>query len=187
MTDGAHNGAGTAGAERKRMMVFYGKDAKTPDRDWMPIEGVDAGVQAGLAKLEGNVVEGRGEKTLLLFSEPGENGFSLLYAWFKSGYVLPRHSHNADCLYFVLGGELRMGSHVLRKGDGFFIPCDHAYGYEAGPEGVEILEFRNATRFNFVFKANDEVWWERIAASFRERAPLWADETVPPSDRPRPE
>jgi hypothetical protein len=41
---------------------------------------------------------------------------SLCWAWFKSGYVLPRHSHNADCLYYVLGGSLRLGSVWLKAG-----------------------------------------------------------------------
>lgn len=172
------------GVRGKRMVVFYAKDAKAPEPERMPREGHDEGVLAGLAKLErANVVEGVGEMNLMLFSEPGDEGLSLLWAWFKSGYVLPRHSHNADCLYFVLGGELRMGSHVLRKGDGMFIPKDHAYGYEAGPGGVEVLEFRNATRFNLVFKGNDEARWDRIVETFRDRAAIWETETVPPSDR----
>jgi quercetin dioxygenase-like cupin family protein len=170
--------------DRKSMVVFYGRDAEPLDSDRMPIEGMDEGVRAGLAKLpSADVEQGAGEKSVVLFSEPGDQGLSLVYLWLKSGYVLPRHSHDADCLYYVLGGELRMGSHVLRKGDGMFIPCDQAYGYEAGPEGVEVLEFRNATRFNFVFKANDEAWWERMAATYRDRAAIWAKELVPPSDR----
>jgi hypothetical protein len=107
---------------------------------------------------------------------------SLLYLWFKSHYVLPFHSHDTDCLYYVLSGELRMGSHVLRKGDGIFIPRETAYGYEAGPDGVEVLEFRNAKRFNLFFGNNPESRWDKIADTFRERAEIWQEET-PPSQR----
>lgn len=177
----APEGKGGAG---KRMVVFYAKDAKEPKPERMPREGIDDSVMSAFAKLaEMNFREGIGEKNLLLFSEPGDNGFSLLYAWFKSGYILPRHSHSADCLYYVLGGELRMGSHVLRKGDGMFIPSGHGYGYEAGPDGVEVLEFRNATRFNLLFHPNDRERWDRVVENFRDRAPIWMAETVPPSDR----
>lgn len=37
-----------------------------------------------------------GQEVRLLFSTPG---MSLTYAWFKSGFPLPLHSHDADCLY----------------------------------------------------------------------------------------
>ena len=39
-----------------------------------------------------------GNEVRLLFSMPG---MSLTYAWFKSGFPLPLHSHNADCLYYI--------------------------------------------------------------------------------------
>jgi quercetin dioxygenase-like cupin family protein len=173
---------------RKRLVIFHAQDAKAPEPERMPREGIDDAVLAGLARLAAQDVKpGIGERTLVLFSEPGDHGFSLLYIWFKSCYVLPRHSHDSDCLYCVIGGELRLGSHVLRKGDGMFIPAHHAYGYEAGPDGVEILEFRNATRFNLMFKPNDGARWDRIAETFQDRAALWAAETVPPSDRRSPE
>jgi hypothetical protein len=169
---------------RKRMVVFQAKDAKPLEPERMAREGIDEGVLAGFARLAAqNVQPGIADKALVLFSEPGDHGFSLIYLWFKSGYVLPRHSHDTDCLYCVIGGELRMGSHVLGKGDGMFIPADHGYGYEAGPEGVELLEFRNATRFKLFFTGNDDARWDRIAETFRDRAGLWAAETVPPSDR----
>jgi quercetin dioxygenase-like cupin family protein len=150
----------------------------------MPREGIDASVLAGLARLEAaNVTEGLGEMTRVLFRESGDSGMSLVLAWFKSGYVLPFHSHSVDCLYYVVGGELHMGSHVLKKGDGFFVPADQAYGYEAGPDGVEVLEFRNATRFNLAFKGNKASRWDQIAQTFGERAAIWATETTPPSAR----
>lgn len=169
---------------QRRMSVFYAKDAEDLGPEMMPRVGMDESVLSALAKLaEAGVAEGAGEKNLVLFSEPGDEGMSLVYVWFKSGYVLPFHSHNTDCLYYVIGGELRMGSHVLRKGDGMFIPGDHGYGYEAGPEGVEILEFRNATRFNLLFRPNPEGRWDDIARTYRDRAAIWSEETVPPSDR----
>jgi quercetin dioxygenase-like cupin family protein len=169
---------------RRRMIVFRASDAGEVSHDMMPREGIDDSVLAGFALLaQAGVTEGLGEQTRLLFKEPGDDGMSLVYAWFKSGYVLPFHTHDTDCLYYVIAGELHMGANILRKGDGMFIPRNYGYGYEAGPEGVEVLEFRNASRFNLAFRANDASRWERIADSFRTRGEIWAEETVPPSER----
>lgn len=170
--------------ERGRISIFRGAEAGELTDEMMPREGIDDSVMAALAGLaEAGVTEGIGECNRVLFREPGDDGMSLLYIWFKSGYVLPFHSHSSDCLYYVLGGELRMGSHVLRRGDGIFIPADQGYGYEAGPDGVEVLEFRNATRFNLFFRSNSPQRWEQIADVYRQREAIWREETVPPSER----
>lgn len=168
-------------APRKRMQIFRAS-AATNVQDHMPIIGVDADVQAGirqLAEATGSFPVTAGTRTVVLFCEPGEQGLSLTYVWFKSGYILPRHSHNADCLYYVLGGELHLGTQVLPKGDGIFIPADTAYTYEAGPQGVELLEFRNANRFHFKFEGNDVAHWSRIANVLKANCPKWEDELPP--------
>lgn len=173
----------TADAPR-RISIFYGGDASDLEPEMMPREGFDEQAMAALARLsDADYAEGMGERTRVLFRAGDDDGMSLLHVWFKSGYVLPFHSHDVDCLYYVLGGELRIGSHTLHKGDGFFIPADQGYGYEAGPDGVEVLEFRNAARFNLVLRGNSEARWNRIVDTCRERADNWAEEIVPPSDR----
>jgi hypothetical protein len=79
-----------------------------------------------------------------LFDQGGENGMSLIHAWFGPHFPLFRHSHPrlGDCLYYVVAGSAVLGSQVLKPGDGFFVPNGMPYKYRAGPEGVEILEFR---------------------------------------------
>jgi mannose-6-phosphate isomerase-like protein (cupin superfamily) len=69
-------------------------------------------------------------------------GFSLVHVWFKGHYPLPRHSHNTDCMYYVISGVAIMGRQKLRAGDSFFVPANAPYQYTAGPEGVEVLEVR---------------------------------------------
>jgi quercetin dioxygenase-like cupin family protein len=171
---------GQTHSTRKRMRIFRASEA-TDIQDHMPILGVDDNVQAGLRKLAEatGAYPTAGTKTVVLFCEPGDQGLSLVYVWFKSGYILPRHSHNVDCLYYVLGGELHMGTQVLRKGDGIFIPANAAYTYEAGPNGVEVLEFRNSTRFHFMFQGNDAAHWSRIAAVLKNNCPKWESEQPP--------
>src|SRR3954465_2252759 len=102
----------------------------------------DADVRASLAAMiqaisPGNIVTP-------LFSQDGEQGMSLVHAWFGPHFPLFRHSHPrfGDCLYYVVAGQVVLGSRVLNPGDGFFVPNGMPYKYQAGPDGVEILEFR---------------------------------------------
>jgi hypothetical protein len=78
-----------------------------------------------------------------LFNQ-GPDGMSLVHAWFGPHFPLFRHSHPqlGDCLYYIVGGSAILGSRELGPGDGFFVPNGAPYKYRAGPEGVEILEFR---------------------------------------------
>jgi hypothetical protein len=173
---------GSDGA-RKRMTVFRAADAKDVQED-MPLVGVDESVQAGFAKMMAmGAKAGSGEQAVCVFREPGEKGLSLCYAWFKSNYVLVKHSHDADCIYYVISGELHAGSAVLKAGDGIFVPCDHPYTFTAGPEGVEFVEFRNATQFHINLKGNDEAHWDKIGSAYRDNKAKWEKETVPPSKR----
>jgi quercetin dioxygenase-like cupin family protein len=168
----------------KRMTVFRASEGRE-GYDKMPFEGIDESVIAGYGKLaEVSEYAEQGQIMRTLFAAPGEQGFSLTYAWFKSGFMVPRHSHNnSDCMYYVLGGEMHLGNQVLNRGDGVFVPTDTPYSFQAGPEGVEILEFRNATQFHFLFGRNDEAYWDKMADAIRTNGPNWKNETVPPSQR----
>lgn len=120
-----------------------------------------------------------GSRARLMFSRPG---MSLAYVWFKSGFPLPRHSHDADCLYFIVAGSLRFGDEELGPGDGFFVGKDVPYAYVPGDEGVEVLEFRNAAEFDIKLLANSPAWWKKALARLVERKPVWdAEEASPPS------
>lgn len=174
----------TAQADTAGIKVFLQADGEELSETIMPMEGMDESVMAGFGKLmAAGAAENGGEHVRCLFRQPGKDGLSLCYAWFKSGFILPRHSHDADCVYYIVGGELKLGNQVLHKGDGFFVPSGANYSYQAGPEGVEVLELRNATHFNILFKENDDRHWDRMAEAFRQNGPRWPEETVPPSDR----
>ena len=135
--------------------------------------------RAPLAAVFGQAV-GLATTGRVLFRDPRPNGFSLIYAWFKSNYPLPVHTHDSDCLYYVISGELAFGNQVLKAGDGFLVPAHAPYAYTAGPEGVEILEFRNATDFAFVMRPSALPRWERAAAICQENFERWKAE-VPPA------
>jgi quercetin dioxygenase-like cupin family protein len=186
MTEAATTTPGAPRRKARRIEIFCAEGEKLGPRV-VPVEGLDE--MAAFVKVAGNgtIMKEAGElagtKVRCLFRQSEDNGFSLIYVWFKSGYVLPRHSHNTDCLYYVIAGELKMGAKVLRKGDGMFIPANAGYTYEAGPDGVEVLEFRSASLIHINLKGNDESHLNRIAKAYRENTQSWAEETVPPSER----
>jgi quercetin dioxygenase-like cupin family protein len=117
-----------------------------------------------------------GHDVRVLFRTPG---FSLLRLWYKSGYPLPRHTHDSDCLYYVLGGSLRLGTEELGAGDGFFIGAGVPYAYTPGPAGVEVLEFRACETFNIRVMADNPAFWERAAARVAAEREGWRTQERP--------
>lgn len=97
------------------------------------------------------------------FRQEGPGGLSLVVIEFAPGYLLPRHSHSADCLYYIVEGGIVMGRRELGPGDGFFLPAEQPYAYHAGPKGVKLVEFRTQSAF-------DMKVYERDMAGYREKA-----------------
>jgi len=135
-------------------------------QDW---EGAAAMVEAGLNE---------GSRVKLLYSRPG---MSLTYCWFKSGFPLPLHSHNCECLYFVISGGLRMGTEEFGPGDGFFVGTDVPYSYVPGSEGVELLEFRTADSFNGTPLGKTKAYWEKALANLLAARERWPEQAAPPT------
>ena len=117
-----------------------------------------------------------GSQVKLLFQRPG---MSLTYVWFKSGFPLPRHSHNADCLYFIVAGNLRIGVEELGPGDGFFLGVDVPYTYVPGDKGVEVLEFRTSNHFDFKMLGGTPAFMEKAVETLRAKRDEWPKETTP--------
>ncbi len=167
--------SGSRSAERK-FQIFREADAPSlEEAQCMQIlpyspaqaEGVNAMFSAGSE---------RGEQVKVLFSIPG---FSLAHAWFKKDFPLPLHSHNVDCLYYIVSGSLKLGSEWLGPCDGFFIPADVPYTFTPGPEGLEILEFRHAQTFDFKMVAKGAGFWRRAAETMIARQEDWKTATRP--------
>ena len=159
---------------RQRAITFFrADDAPTLDDDGMmsaaPVD-IDPAVFASfdLAQLAA------GQRVKVLFKGAGQDGFSLVHARFEPGFRLPRHSHDSDCLYVVTAGEAHMGSRVLRPGDGFLVLAEAPYTYTAGPEGVEVLEFRHATSFDIKIRDTTVEDWKPVAEAVRAHGELWA-------------
>ena len=113
----------------------------------------------------------------VLFGDPDVGGMSLIRLWYAPHYALPRHSHDVDCLYYVIAGEARLGNQVVPAGDGFFVPADSPYAYSAGPEGVEVLEFRAASSFG-IHVTESLGRWDQLAELARSHREEWAVQTA---------
>ena len=114
-----------------------------------------------------------GTHDAVLFRGQGPDGWSLVRAWFGPHYVLPRHTHDGDCLYYVAEGSLTMGSQVIEAGDGFFVPSGAPYGYEAGPDGVVVLEFRTCTSFGMDIPGGQVERLRRMGTAADEHGESW--------------
>lgn len=143
----------------------------------MEIKPMTGAETAGMASLmQHGMMEGGQVK--LLYSRPG---MSLTYCWFKSGYPLPRHSHSADCLYFIVSGSLKIGTEELGAGDGFFLGTDVPYAYVPGPNGVEVMEFRTSDKFDFRSLANSKAYWDKMLSNLLAAKEKWPEEAAAPS------
>ncbi len=119
-----------------------------------------------------------GAKVSLLYSRPG---MSLTYCWFKSGYPLPLHSHDSDCLYFIVAGSLKIGTEDLGPGDGFFLGSDVPYTYVPGENGVEVMEFRTSDDFDFRVQSDSPSYWDKMVERLSAAKANWPKETTAPS------
>jgi hypothetical protein len=157
--------------------IFKARDARDYDETVMyPGPATDVDWQGAAAMVEAGLNQGSSVK--LLYSRPG---MSLTYCWFKSGFPLPLHSHNCDCLYFVISGSVRMGTEEVGPGDGFFVGTDVPYSYVPGKDGVELLEFRTSDRFNGTPLGKTETYWAKALANLLAVRDQWPEQKAPPS------
>jgi hypothetical protein len=160
----------------QKFTIFREKDARSlHETGIMSLPDFNPAQLQGLARIHRPELS-RGDNTRVLFNIPG---FSLVHVWFKKDYPLPLHSHDSDCLYYVIAGSLDLGTEHLGPRDGFFVPADVPYTYNPGPEGVELLEFRHATQFNFNVLAKTEAFWKRAAETVEARNEEWKTAKMP--------
>uniref|UniRef100_UPI0035C972B3 cupin domain-containing protein n=1 Tax=uncultured Sphingomonas sp. TaxID=158754 RepID=UPI0035C972B3 len=157
--------------------IFRGKDAPgLMETGCMSIAPITPLQRAGVTKaVAAGYVEG--DETRVLVNLPG---FSLIHSWMKKGYPLALHSHDSDCLYYIVAGSLRLGTEDLGPRDSFFVPANVPYTHSPGPDGVEVLEFRHANAFNFVNLSKTEAFWDKAAEIVAENREEWRS-AKPPS------
>jgi hypothetical protein len=161
------------------MQIFRAADAPmlsddSPDHA-MSYAPMSQSAQDGFTRL---IAAGINDGTVvkMLFSAPG---FSLAYVWFKANFPLARHSHNADCLYYIIAGGLKLGTEALGPGDGFLLPAGTPYTYAVGSEGVELLEFRHSSHFDFRAHGGTAAFWTKAEAVIAANREAWLATPTP--------
>jgi hypothetical protein len=156
--------------------IFRAADAKDlMEAGCMSIEPFTPAQREGMNKLAAaGYMEG--DEVKVLVNIPG---FSLTHVWFKQGYPLLLHSHDADCLYYIIAGSLEMGTETLGPRDSFFVPANGAYTYKPGPDGVELLEIRHANSFDFRNLTKNEAFYEKAAVTVAANVDAWRNAKRP--------
>lgn len=167
--------AAAAKAEERAVTQIFRRRPLRPISESMHMRSLDADMADKLRQL-GEAQGPCAVETQELFVGHGMN---LSSAWFKSGYPVLLHSHDADCLYYVISGSLKTGTEEIAAGDGFLVPANTPYTYTAGPEGVEVLEFRTAEKFDIRLLARAPKYWETLFGKLAKGRERWADEPRP--------
>jgi quercetin dioxygenase-like cupin family protein len=165
--------------QRKRGITIHrASDAvNLEDTDFMTPPEFPEGAPRISAELGADAAAGSQIKVL----NRDDGGFSLVHVWFKANYPLPRHSHDADCMYYVISGMAIMGSQKLRAGDSFFVPSDAPYQYTAGPDGVEVLEIRHGVDQFDIKVAADASQLQKLVAAAASNRQHWKESEVSPT------
>jgi quercetin dioxygenase-like cupin family protein len=162
---------------RRGIKLFRGRDAVP-----MAESGAMSAPEFNAADMKALAADGPRPKTVamgiddkLVFRGEGPEGSSLVRAWLGPHYVLPRHSHSGDCLYYIVEGSITMGAQELVTGDGFFVPSDAPYAYEAGADGAVVLEFRTQTSFDMQIPGGQLERWRKMATVAEEHGERWVE------------
>lgn len=168
---------------RKGVKIFRATEAANLyDTDFMDPPTMSDDTKAAMGSIDLTPLAAGGQVKVLNRSTPDSGGFSLVHVWFQAEYPLPRHSHDADCMYYVISGEAHLGNQVLRAGDSFFIPADAPYGYTPGPDGVEILEIRkDCDRFDIKIADASPDRWQAMADTSASKRERWTAEPTSPT------
>jgi len=109
-------------------------------------------------------------------------GFGLLHLWWKPNFPLPRHSHDSDCLYYVVSGTLVMGNRTLRSGDSFFVPSNAPYQYTSGPDGAEVLEIRHGVAHtDMTWLGDTDQYVKTVHEAMEENRETWTNAVMSPT------
>lgn len=162
--------------KREQLKIYRAADAPSlVESGCMPLEPMTETQVAGIQRLvQAGYLEG--DEIKVLVDMPG---FALTHAWLKKDYPLMRHSHDSDCMYYIIAGTLKLGTEELGAMDSFFVPAGVPYTYVPGPDGVEVLEVRHKTTFNFLNLTPGETWWDKAEKTCAENREAWKTAVKP--------
>jgi hypothetical protein len=160
----------------QKFQIFRAVNAPNLEKtEFQSMSALTAAESAGFARMtEAGAADG--SEVRVLVDIPG---FSLVQLWFKENFPLPLHSHDVDCFYYVIAGSLQLGTEKLGPSDSFFVPADAPYTYRAGPEGVEVLEIRQADHWNFKNHAKTQAFYDKAVETITAHREKWQQSKRP--------
>ncbi|MBV9559482.1 MAG: hypothetical protein JOY90_03320 [Bradyrhizobium sp.] len=162
-------------SKKPKMQIYRAKECRHMTEEEGTVSSMPESAAVGLARMaEAGMADGYVIK--VLFDAPG---FALHYAWFKPNYPLGRHSHSVDALYYIVSGSMKLGTEWLGAGDGFWLAGDTPYIYTAGPEGLEILEFRHTSKFTSAAQGGTKAFWDKAVGTIEANRDAWLAATPP--------
>lgn len=96
------------------------------------------GDDAGLDRFSEDALNTR----MRIFHEGSDSAPQLFESQLLPNAVAAVHTHEEDEIVYILGGEMLLGKRSLKRGASLFIPASTPYGFRAGPEGLQFLNFR---------------------------------------------
>lgn len=78
------------------------------------------------------------------------NGLDLLEIYYPPHAVITVHAHEEDEIIYVVDGAIRLGNRSYPKGSSVFVARQTLYGFEAGPEGLHMVNFRARADHSFI-------------------------------------
>lgn len=85
------------------------------------------------------------------FHELGdESSLQLFEIAYEPGAAIEVHSHQEDEIIYVVAGSMKLGPKTVPPGTSVFVSADTLYSFEAGPEGLRMLNFRPRRDDSFV-------------------------------------
>lgn len=160
--------------------TFNGK--KVVSESWDISKLVKDGNEEEVCEKLGEMLElaasGSSENGLMRQDEGFGNGFRATHVWFGPNFHLFRHSHPAgDCTYLIMAGELTMGKRTLKAGSTVFVPNQMPYKFIAGPDGVEVVEFRSGGKIpdkpGMRIEENSLEAIQKIIDDYKANSHLW--------------
>ncbi|TGD71267.1 cupin domain-containing protein [Mangrovimicrobium sediminis] len=164
--------------QRQQLKIYRASEAPgLVEKGCMQMQPMTEVQVSGLKRLvQSGYLEG--DELKVLVDMPG---FALTYAWLKKDYPLMRHSHDSDCMYYVIAGSLKLGTEELGAMDCFFVPAGVPYTYVPGADGVEVLEIRHKPAFDFVNLTHSENWWDKAEQTCAANREHWKNAHKPSS------
>jgi hypothetical protein len=94
------------------------------------------------AEKSANFSEGELSASYRIREPGGSNLPQLMELRYEPNAEVQVHAHDEDEIIFIVGGEMHLGSRVLRPGTSIAISGKTFYGFKAGPGGLQFLNFR---------------------------------------------